>query len=791
MEQEKLSLIELEQRYNRGAVHRAKVQLLRSFGAIVVLSDGTKGIIRNRELSWDNEIEHSGEALSLGQYVEVMVLGVEPQQQRLNLSLRQARRDPWKEIGLRYRPEQVILGKVVRLRESGAIIELEPAIESFVSLSEICSSPPEKIDDILWVGDWVEAIITRIDEEERRVELSIRKHLSNLQRQQEAVASRVYLQSHQPGLSLLGEAIKPEQLRTLLHLYTEQKKDSKDDSVTSNSHDALVEQFPRILIADDYASFRDSLRRLLIRLGHQVEVAESAEKAVSLCAEKDFSLVLMDLEFRTGHQDGLEATRQLLAMNPSLPIIIVTATSRFRGHPHLVEEIQAMGIRGLLMKPVDLSSLDHAMTAIITGQDQEKPESLANPVTSVNLSSEVPHHLPLSQGDMGNWLRRELADLQRLTEAQACVLFHMSPTREVRVFANIGTPLTRYDESKYNLQATPIDEVIRHGVQVYDPDISGNPRKYQYLNILNFSSCIGVPVRSFDRTEYGLFLFHAQKGHFKEEHLRLATSSSAMLGAIIARKETERIFQRAQPLILEAQLSSQVIHELGNRLGGMLSNVATLAHDQKEIIAEPEKIIDPRFRNEMGVCLQDIEKDGQAMSNIIHLYLGLARTETQGSVNVNEVIQRVIRLLQPTAEEHQVRIVDKLEEGLPITFGVEVRLEQVFVNIALNAIQHMSPSHQDGKLVIQTEFARRNSHFPLQIRFTDTGPGIHGQLFERVFELGFSTLSEGTGLGLFITRGLIESMGGKITVEKSTMFIGTTFLVELPLVVPSFQGAAS
>ena len=75
-------------------------------------------------------------------------------------------------------------------------------------------------------------------------------------------------------------------------------------------------------------------------------------------------------------------------------------------------------------------------------------------------------------------------------------------------------------------------------------------------------------------------------------------------------------------------------------------------------------------------------------------------------------------------------------------------------------------------------------HRPIQVRFSDMGPGIHGSHLERVFDLGFSTRPDGSGLGLFTTRRLIESMSGSITVEKSAMLLGVTFLVELPLIVP-------
>jgi signal transduction histidine kinase len=69
---------------------------------------------------------------------------------------------------------------------------------------------------------------------------------------------------------------------------------------------------------------------------------------------------------------------------------------------------------------------------------------------------------------------------------------------------------------------------------------------------------------------------------------------------------------------------------------------------------------------------------------------------------------------------------------------------------------------------------------PLLVRFTDTGPGIHKQLWEKIFELGFSTRG-GSGLGLFIARSFIEMFDGRIKVEESAVPLGTTFLVKLPV----------
>ncbi len=115
--------------------------------------------------------------------------------------------------------------------------------------------------------------------------------------------------------------------------------------------------------------------------------------------------------------------------------------------------------------------------------------------------------------------------------------------------------------------------------------------------------------------------------------------------------------------------------------------------------------------------------------------------------------------------------------------SIAVRLEQAFVNVILNAIQQTFLAKGGGDVEIQTQF--HDSATPIQIRVRDTGPGIHLQHQERIFDLGFSTRPGGTGIGLFVTKNMLESLGGQIRIEESIVLVGTSFLIELPVIVPA------
>jgi signal transduction histidine kinase len=106
----------------------------------------------------------------------------------------------------------------------------------------------------------------------------------------------------------------------------------------------------------------------------------------------------------------------------------------------------------------------------------------------------------------------------------------------------------------------------------------------------------------------------------------------------------------------------------------------------------------------------------------------------------------------------------------------------------LNAIQHTSMKMEkwpsgSGLLQVSSKWEPGEKR-PVQVRFSDNGPGIHRKLWDRIFDLGFSTRPDGTGLGLYVARRLVESLGGRIALEESMVPLGTTFLVELPAMQP-------
>ena len=161
-------------KYPQGTRISGKVRNLTNFGAFVEVEEGIDGMIHVSDMSWTRKVNNPAEILKKGQKVDAVVLEVDAANQRMSLGIKQLDLDPWKSIEQRYKMGDLVKGKVVKLTNFGAFVELEDKIEGLVHISQISEQRIEKIRDALKVGDEVVARIIKIDPEERRLGLSIK-----------------------------------------------------------------------------------------------------------------------------------------------------------------------------------------------------------------------------------------------------------------------------------------------------------------------------------------------------------------------------------------------------------------------------------------------------------------------------------------------------------------------------------------------------------------------------------------------------------------------------------------
>src|SRR5919202_2248885 len=155
-----------------GMVVSGTISNLVDFGAFVDL-DGIDGLIHISELSW-NHVDHPSEVVEVGEEVQVKVLEVDRDRERISLGLKQTRKDPWQEIVERVNVGEQIQGRVTKLVSFGAFVEVAEGVEGLIHISELADHHVETPDEIVRSGDEVEARIIDVDARRRRLSLSLR-----------------------------------------------------------------------------------------------------------------------------------------------------------------------------------------------------------------------------------------------------------------------------------------------------------------------------------------------------------------------------------------------------------------------------------------------------------------------------------------------------------------------------------------------------------------------------------------------------------------------------------------
>lgn len=233
---------------------------------------------------------------------------------------------------------------------------------------------------------------------------------------------------------------------------------------------------------------------------------------------------------------------------------------------------------------------------------------------------------------------------------------------------------------------------------------------------------------------------------------------------ITDRKQIEEQLRMAEKLAAVGHLSAGVAHEINNPLGGIrlcFNNLMTTEMDKDTKRMHVDVI------NAGLTRIQDIVKQLLDFSKKSSLSVS--------PVSINGLIENVLMLTDYLISKKEIRVAKDLSTDIPEMMVDQNKMEQVFLNIILNAVQAMDG--KPGTLAIGT----LSDNGDCEISFTDTGTGIREDVLPHIFNPFFTTkpVGEGTGLGLSVSKSIVEQHNGKITVETSEK--GTRFTVRLPM----------
>jgi two-component system NtrC family sensor kinase len=286
-----------------------------------------------------------------------------------------------------------------------------------------------------------------------------------------------------------------------------------------------------------------------------------------------------------------------------------------------------------------------------------------------------------------------------------------------------------------------------------------------------------------DQSELGLLSssFNAMLDRIHDMNTELEQWAKILEQKVAERTEqlvkTQAAMDRQQRLASLGQLAAGVAHEINNPLGGILT-FATLA--QEEV---PK---DSPLRGD----IEEIVRQADRCRKIVQELLEFSRQREAHMAprSINDVVTRTLGLLEKQASFHDIEIVRKIDPDAPVTIMDESQMQQVFMNIVLNAADSMN---ERGTLTVETGHDRE--HQEVFVRISDTGCGIPAEIREAIFDPFFTTKEpgKGTGLGLAVACRIVQAHGGHLEVD-SEVGRGSTFRIVLPVTdrVPKEDAAA-
>jgi signal transduction histidine kinase/predicted RNA-binding protein with RPS1 domain/ActR/RegA family two-component response regulator len=716
------------------------------------LPDGREGLVRERELAWDAEGRKGWtERYQPNDPVQVITLG-KGRDRRPELSIRLAESGSWHEIKKRYPIGSLVEGVVTGVMPYGAFVELEPGITGLLHVSRFPSWIQGAPGDVFWPGDRAMVIVERIDVERRRIGLSL----------EDLSAQR-------------WRNVQPHEGRPRFVA-----KDQTGGNGTRPTLDMLFGRSPiSVLVVEDDAAQRQAVADWLRYAGQSAEVASSAEEALNLIDVARPDMTMMDVGLPG--MSGIDAARRIRSEWPDVRCVLMTDWHRAERRSEELRVIQEEGVK-LIIKPLLPEDL---LGALVEATPPSSPTStVASPASPTRSLLEQTKSLATDgkQADLAGLIAR----IQVIARADKVVLFELDTDgRQIRVLEQRGAVPLRLQAAQ-GLIHSPVRNVAEEGkVVIARNKLETDGMHFVHLRpLLDFEACVGMPVPVQLHNHYALFLFFTRASGLTDAALTLAEGTAMALGAALERRQILKRTADFNRIAVLGQLGRALVHEVSGRLTPInlaLERLEAACDEiERSVAISPQKAIEEAQQARQE--LQSLRQQAKALVKTTRSFSRMTRQGQEEIVVLDEIIHEAVDVLTDAAATAHVKLEVLPAPRVFFTRTQVTHLQQVLVNVVQNAIQqiHLLRPQTGGRVAISLAQTTQNGKPMVQLRVEDDGPGIHYRLRERIFEMDYTTRPEGSGLGLYMSRSLIEAQGGRIFVESSHMLWGATFVVELP-----------
>jgi two-component system, NtrC family, sensor kinase len=533
---------------------------------------------------------------------------------------------------------------------------------------------------------------------------------------------------------------------------------------------------PLVLVADDEVHTTIMLARIFEREGYQVQSVHDGAAAVNAAQHLLPDLILLDVQMPV--MNGFDALRSLRenSLTANIPTIIITAKAR---QPSDVAHGLNLGADDFVHKPFDPRELlARAESKIRARKLEDALQRRSQELEALlRVGEELNQHLEVK--DLLNLVPYLVLDL---LPGHLSAIYHLDDNRnliQVETHTKDGSPLPDQIDHQAITQNFLQGEhsVLWPGDSVPQVD--------------SFSSGMIVPLKHGDSL-LGMLLLVTQTGFYDENHLRLFEGIGGQAALALRNAQLYEIqanyalhledmveaktaeLQSAQQMLIRAEklasighLAASIAHEINNPL----QPIRIVLEDMLEDL-QNNAPIDVRA---LQITHENVERIWRIVSQLLD-FAGKRSTTSPDLqlIDIGQIIEGVVSLNKKFFQKEEMRIISNLDTPLPV-YGNKDQLEQVFMNLILNAKAAMETG---GTLKIQV----KKDNGEIIAQFIDTGCGIAPDRINKIFDPFFSTKPNGTGLGLFVSYGIIQSHHGSIEV-KSKVNKGTTFTIRLPMYV--------
>ncbi len=550
----------------------------------------------------------------------------------------------------------------------------------------------------------------------------------------------------------------------------------------------------KVLVVDDRDDSIQFLTEYILEPnGYEYIIAKDGETGLRKALTEDPDLIIMDLKMPK--MTGLEVLAALRERQSTIPVILMT----FHGSEETAVQAFRLGARDYVIKPYDtqemLESIERALTEVRLRAERDR---LTQNIMQVNrqLERRVKElSILYSIGKSVTTLLDQEKVLNRIVEAAVYVTGAEEGTLMLvdkdsgelymRAARGLGEKYAR--GFRLRVEDSIAGQVVRTGQPFLE---SGDAQRLKVKTGYLVKSLMYVPLKA-GQEVIGVLSVDNKVSNtpFTESDVYLlsALADYASIAIVNARLYTEvksfseeleqkvvertKELQEAQEQLIQSeklasigQLAAGVAHELNNPISVMLGFSQAILRK----LPEDDPLRKP---------LATIEREGLRCKGIIQNLLDFARRSKPSlqPTNVNEVLEAACALIEHQISLDNVVVTKGYDPHLPQVLADANQLQQVFVNIIINARDAMP---QGGTLRLITRSLGDEVH----IIFSDTGIGIPPENIKRIFDPFFTTkeVGQGTGLGLSVSYGIVEQHGGTIEV-KSEVGVGTTFIVKLPV----------